>query len=72
MSDSPESLTLRILQEMRADMRDLKTGLDEVRSEMHEMRTDLTQRLDGNTMILNLIAGVTHDHEQRITDLESR
>lgn len=65
MADEPENLTLRLLQELRAEMK-------EMRSEMHEMRTDLTQRIDGNTMILNLIAGVTHDHEQRITDLESR
>lgn len=58
MTDSPENHTIRLLQEMR--------------SEMRELRTDLTQRIDGNTVLLNLIAGVTHDHEQRLNSLEGK
>ncbi len=72
MADEAENLTLRILQELRADLGEMRTEARELRAEMHEMRTDLTQRIDGNTLLLNLIAGVTHDHEQRITTLVSR
>ena len=56
MADEPENLTIRLLQELRA--------------QMQEMRTDLTQRIDGNTLLLNVVAGITHDHEQRIERLE--
>lgn len=65
MADEPENLTLRLLQEIREEMR-------EMRSDLSEQIKDLTQRVDGNTLILNLIAGVVHDHEQRIETLEAR
>lgn len=58
MVDVPENLTLRLLQELRAELR--------------ELRKDLTQRIDGNTLILNLLAGLAHDHEQRIEALEKQ
>lgn len=58
MTEEPENLTIRLLQELRA--------------EMQEMRTDLTQRIDGNTLVFNLVAGVVHDHEQRLTILEKK
>lgn len=64
MAEEPENLTLRLLQEMREEMR-------EMRSDLSEQITDLAQRVDGNTLILNLIAGVVHDHEARIDQLES-
>ena len=59
MAEEPESLTIRLLQEIRADIGQLR---EEVK--------DLTQRVDGNTLILNLVAGVVHDHEQRIDRIE--
>ena len=59
MPEDPENLTIRLLQEIRADIGQLR---DEVK--------DLTQRVDGNTLILNLVAGVVHDHEQRIVGFE--
>ena len=63
MTEGVENHSIRLLQEMRTEMREL-------RGNMNEMRTDITQRLDGNTVLLNLIAGVTHDHEQRLSALE--
>ena len=66
MADEPESLTLRLLQEMRGDMQAIRSDIQELRSEVK----DLTQRVDGNTLILNLVAGVVHDHEHRIECLE--
>jgi hypothetical protein len=39
---------------------------------MREMREDLTNRIDGNTLILNMLAGLLHNHEERIGTLEAR
>lgn len=58
MTDDPENHTLRLLQEMRAEMRDHFAGIE--------------QRIDGNTLILNMLAGLIHDHEQRIDAVETR
>ncbi|GHU04711.1 hypothetical protein FACS1894205_3420 [Alphaproteobacteria bacterium] len=44
MADEPENHTIRLLREMREEMR--------------EMRDDLTNRIDGNTLVLNLLAGL--------------
>lgn len=66
MADEPENLTVRLLQEIRSDIQALHRGQEELRGEIK----DLTQRVDGNTLILNLVAGVVHDHEQRIDRLE--
>ena len=56
MAEDTENHTLRLLQELR--------------TEIHEMRDDLTNRIDGNTLILNMVAGIVHDHEKRIDTLE--
>ena len=68
MADEPENLILRLLQEMRFDMQKLQAS----QIETQEQIKDLSQRVDGNTLILNLIAGVAHDHEQRIERLEEQ
>ena len=56
MADEPENLTIGLLQELR--------------KELQETRKDLTTRVDGNTLLLNMLAGGVHDHEQRIQALE--
>ncbi len=66
MADEPESLTIRLLQEMRSDIQAIRSDVQELRNEVK----DLKQRVDGNTLILNLVAGVVYDHEQRIGQLE--
>ena len=63
MADEPENLTIRLLQELRAELRGFRSDAD-------QRFKDLTQRVDGNTLVFNLVAGVVHDHEQRITSLE--
>ena len=60
MSDEAERLTLRILQEIRAEQ-----------PEHRAMLKDLRNRIDGNTVMLGMLAGMVHDHEQRIDKLES-
>ena len=68
MAEEPDSLTLRLLQEMREEMR----GLRQAQAETNEKIADWVQRIDGNTLTFNLVAGAVYDHEQRIAMLEER
>ena len=43
-----------------------------MRTEMNEMRDDLANRIDGNTIVLNMFVGLVHDHERRITKLKAK
>jgi hypothetical protein len=65
MGDDPENLTLRVLQELREEMRHL-------RIEMQETKEAVRNRVDGNTPLLTMVAGLVRDHENRIDKLESR
>ena len=65
MAEETDNLTFRLLQEMRTEMRDIRVDLT-------SMREDLTNRIDGNTVILNMLAGLLHDHENRIVKLETQ
>lgn len=71
MAEETDNLTIRLLQELRSDLRELRGEVTNMRAEMTEMRTDLTQRVEGNTLVFNLVAGVVHDHERRIGELEA-
>ncbi|WP_375380878.1 hypothetical protein [uncultured Sphingomonas sp.] len=66
MSEETENLTIRLLQEMRAQIERTNMRIEE----MTDQITDLVQRIDGNTLVFNLVAGVVHDHEDRIVTLE--
>lgn len=70
MVEEPENHTVRLLQEMRAEMREGRADTQALRKEVREMREDLTNRIDGNTIILNMLAGLLHNHEERTTKLE--
>lgn len=65
MAEEPENLTIRLLQEMRNEMR-------EMREELTHKVDDLTNRVDGNTLILNMLAGMLHEHEHRLRAVEGR
>ncbi|PAU95029.1 hypothetical protein [Paracoccus salipaludis] len=58
MIDDPENHTIRLLQEMRAEMR---KGFE-----------DVNLRIDGLTHILVTLAGHIHQHDERIERLEGR
>ena len=58
MPDTPENHTIRLLQEMRADLR---KGFD-----------DVNTRIDGLTHILTLMAAHSHTLDERIEKLEER
>lgn len=60
MAEEPENHTIRLLQELRSDIAELRGDVAEVRT-----------RLDGNTLILNFLAGSIHNHERRIDALET-
>lgn len=57
MADETENHTIRLLQELRADMT--------------QRFDDLTQRVDGNAILRNMIAGLLHQHDERLTALEA-
>lgn len=57
MVDEPENHTIRLLKEMR----------EEMRAEF----ANVNLRIDGLTHILTLLAGRSHDHEARIEKLET-
>ncbi len=62
MAEEIENHTLRLLQELRAEMRLGFARLDE--------RIDvLKTKLDGNTVLLGMVAGIPHDHEKRVEAL---
>jgi hypothetical protein len=62
MADEPENLILRFMQEMRVELR-------EVHGEQRSLLKDLKN--DGNTVVLSMLAGMVHDHEQRIDKLRA-
>lgn len=64
MADEPENHTIRLLQEVRTEMRE---RFDKVDGRFD----DLGLRVDGITHILTLLAGVSHSHEERISKLET-
>ena len=73
MTEETENHTIRLLQEMRLQIERTNTQIERTNTRIEEMRdqiTDLVQRVDGNTLVFNLVAGVVHDHEERIITLE--
>lgn len=57
MADEPENHTIRLLKEMREEIRG---GF-----------ANVNLQIDGLTHILTLLAGRSHDHEERIEKLET-
>jgi hypothetical protein len=89
MANEPENHTIRLLQEMRTEMRaefarvreEMRSGFMRIWEEfgnvhqrfaqIDEKFADVNLRLDGLTNIVTLLAGQSHDHEERIAKLES-
>ena len=78
MADEPESHTIRLLLELRDEMRvefaviaKRFEKVDERFDEVNLRFDDVNQRIDGVTHILTLLAGRSHDHEARIAKLET-
>ena len=71
MADEPESLTIRLLQEMRTDMREMRDDLTKRVDDLSTRVDDLSTRVDGNAVILNMLAGMWHSQDERISKLEA-
>lgn len=70
MADEPENHTIRLLRELRDEMR-VDFAMVRTRFEkMDERFDDIGLRIDGLAHMLMLLAGRSHDHEQRIEKLE--
>jgi hypothetical protein len=64
MADDTENHTIKLLQDMRCEMRDSF-------SEMRHQFDEVNLRIDGLTYITTMLAGNMGGHEDRITDLEA-
>ena len=71
MADEPENHTVRLLQEMRTEMRELRAEVAGVRAEMREGFEDLTTRVNGVTIMLGTALGTLHEHNERLEKLEA-
>lgn len=77
MTDGPENHTIRLLRELRDEMR-VEFAMVGKRFEKVDARFDemdrrfdaVNLRIDGVTNILTLLAGQSHEHEARISKLE--
>jgi hypothetical protein len=63
MANETENHTIKLLQEMRGEMRDL-------RSDVSEGFQDVNTRIDGLSHIITLLAANMGGHEDRIGSLE--
>jgi|OM-RGC.v1.033664368 hypothetical protein len=76
MAETPESHTIRLLQEMRQDIQDLRASMDarfeSVLSEMHEQFDETNGKIDALTHMTMLLARNAADHEARLEALEEQ
>ncbi len=65
MAENTENHTLRLLQEMREEMRQ---GFADVNARFD----DVNLRIDGVTQIMTMLAGHIYQHDERLDTLESK
>jgi methyl-accepting chemotaxis protein len=70
MNENVENLILTQLREMRGEIGAIKTQVSELNDRMAEGFDDVTQRVNGITVILTMLAGHVHDVETRVEKLE--
>ena len=71
MADEPENLTVRLLQELRTEMREMRHDLTSRVDDLSTRVDELSTRVDGNAVILNMLAGMWHMQDERIGKLEA-
>lgn len=69
MADEPENHTVRLLQEIRVEMAAMRNEMHAEFARVHEGFANVNLRIDGLTHIVPLLAGCSHDHEERIAQL---
>ena len=67
MADDSENLTLRLLREIREDVRGLHGRMESLEDRMDALET----KVDGNAVLLNMLFGVLSEHDKRIEVLEN-
>jgi hypothetical protein len=72
MTEEPHNHTIRLLQDMRQDMAQRFDALERGQRELSDALSDLRMRVDGNTLILNFLAGMIGDHARRLDALEDK
>jgi hypothetical protein len=70
MADEPENYTIRLLRELRDEMRVEFAMIAKRFEKVDERFDDMGLRIDGLAHMLMLLAGRSHDREQRIAKLE--
>jgi hypothetical protein len=77
MADEPENHTIRLLRELRDEMRvefamvrKRFEKVDQQFEKVDERFDDMGLRIDGLAHMLMLLAGRSHDHDERIERLE--
>ena len=72
MSDDTENHTIKLLQEMRTEMRDIRSEIGTLRHEMHEEFDEVNTQIRGVTHMLTLVAAHGSTMDDRVTALEDR
>ncbi len=70
MSDKAENHTVKLLQEMRQEMRERFDKVDERFSKLDVRFDDVDTRIDGLTHIITLMAGHSYNLDARVERLE--
>ena len=70
MPDETETLTIRLLQDMRDSLGRIEEQLDDRLGSLGERLTDLIQRMDSNTVAYNLVADTMRHRRKRIAGLD--
>ncbi len=70
MSDDTENLTIRLLQEMRTEMRERFDSMEARFEAIDERFDEVNTRIDGLTYIITMMAANMGGHEERPEKLE--
>ena len=70
MVENVENLILTQLREIRGEIGAIKNQVSELNDKMGEGFDDVTQRVNGITVILTMLAGHVHHVEERVEKLE--
>lgn len=70
MAENVENLILTQLREIRGEIGAIKAQVSELNDKMAEGFDDVTQRVNGITVILTMLAGHVHHVEERVEKLE--
>ena len=71
MAENTENHTIKLLQEMRQDMREFREEIRDLKSEVRHRFDEVDIKIGGLTHMVMLLASNMGGHEQRIDALET-